>query len=133
MKITESELLEVMETLAGTFPSFEVTEFTLRAWIMSLNDFSAEKIQRGLVYCLREHNSGFYPSTGEFRFYCNEAQRNKQGWRDHADLKQLESTGGIPMPDNVRELLAKLQAKMSLKETAQASIDRSEKRRSGQA
>jgi hypothetical protein len=93
-----------------------VTEYTVKAWILALKDFSAEKIQRGLIHCLQEHQSSYYPSTGEFRWYCNEAGRNKESWNDHAEVKMLEQkpTKSIPMPDDFREFLKKFIIKTTI-------------------
>ena len=107
-----------------------VTEYTVRAWVIALKDFSAERLQRGLIYCLKEHRSSYYPSTGEFRWYCNEAGRNNQSWDDHAEVKMLEqkSVNSIPMPDNFREFLKKFILKTTIHDALNMCLQRQEQR-----
>ena len=108
----------------------EVTEYTVRAWVLALKDFTVEKIQRGLIYCLKEHRSSFYPSTGEFRWYCNEAGRNNQSWDDHVEVKMLEQrpVNSIPMPDNFREFMNKFILKTTVHDALNTCLQRQDKR-----
>jgi len=83
-----------------------------------------------LIYCLKEHCSGFYPSTGEFRQYCLDASRTPEfiakQEAEREQLKMLESASieSIPMPQSFRKLIGKFTKKMSIHDAVEANRKR---------
>ena len=122
MGISEYEMKEILKTLMGTYSNFQVNEYTVKAWALALSDFSLEKVQRGVIYCLKEHQSAFAPTTGEFRNYCMEAARTPE-YRarlqaEHEEMKQLAgiNANAIPMPQAFREMMTRFVTKTSIRD-----------------
>ena len=104
-----------------------MNEYTIKAWVLALGDFSLEKIQRGVIYCLKEHQSGFQPSTGEFRQYCIDAARTPEYrarlQEEHEEMKRLNGidANAIPMPPAFRELITRFISKTNIKDAVIAN------------
>ena len=111
-----------------------MNEYTIKAWVLALGDFSLEKIQRGVIYCLKEHQSGFQPSTGEFRQYCIDAARTPEYrarlQEEHEEMKRLNGidANAIPMPPAFRELITRFISKTNIKDAVIANQAESLKR-----
>ena len=122
MKITEFEMKEILRTLSGAFQNFQVNQFTIKSWVLALGEFTLKRMQKGLIYCLKEHTTGFAPTPGEFRYYCIEAARTpqfklqQQTERDRLKKLEKQNLQSIPMPDKLRKLLGQLSAKMTIKD-----------------
>ena len=135
MKITEYEMKEILQTLSGGYQNFQVNQFTIKAWGEALGEFSLERLQKGLSFCLREHDSGFAPSAGEFRNYCIEAARTpqfrlqQQNERDNLKRLEQQNSEAIPMPENFRKLLANFSGKMNLRDALAKNLEREEIRK----
>ena len=106
----------------------------MKAWALALGDFSLDKIQRGVIYCLKEHQSGFAPSTGEFRQYCIDAARTPEYrarlQEEHEEMKRLNGidANAIPMPPAFRELITRFISKTNIKDAVIANQAESLKR-----
>ena len=111
-----------------------MNEYTIKAWVLALGDFSLDKIQRGVIYCLKEHQSGFQPSTGEFRQYCIDAARTPEYrarlQEEHEEMKRLNGidANAIPMPPAFRELITRFISKTNIKDAVIANQAESLKR-----
>ena len=109
-------------------------QYTVKAWALALGDFSLDKIQRGVIYCLKEHQSGFAPSTGEFRQYCIDAARTPEYrarlQEEHEEMKRLNGidANAIPMPPAFRELITRFISKTNIKDAVIANQAESLKR-----
>ena len=116
-----------------------MNEYTVKAWALALSDFNLEKVQRGVIYCLKEHQSAFAPTTGEFRNYCIEATRTPE-YRarlqaEHEEIKKLAgiNANAIPMPDNFRELMTRFISKTNIRDAVIANQAESAKRKEASA
>ena len=102
-------------------------QYTVKAWVLALGDFSLEKIQRGVIYCLKEHQSAFAPTTGEFRQYCIDAARTPEYrarlQEEHEEMKRLNGidANAIPMPPAFRELMTRFITKTNIKDAVAAN------------
>jgi len=76
----------------------------------------------GLVRCLREHDTGFFPSPAEFRKFCFN-DRTKSAWtNNNEDMighdEVSEYTGKkrvrVPMPEEFKQLFRKYLNKTSI-------------------
>ena len=102
-------------------------QYTVKAWVLALGDFSLEKIQRGVIYCLKEHQSAFAPTTGEFRQYCIDAARTPEYrarlQEEQEEMKRLNGidANAIPMPPAFRELMTRFITKTNIKDAVAAN------------
>ena len=116
-----------------------MNEYTVKAWALALSDFSLEKVQRGVIHCLKEHQSAFAPTTGEFRNYCMEAARTPE-YRarlqaEHEEMKQLAgiNANAIPMPQAFRELMTRFVTKTNIRDAVIANQAENLKRQQADA
>jgi hypothetical protein len=105
------------------------------AWGEALGEFSLDRLQKGLSFCLREHTTGFAPTPGEFRQYCIEAARTpqfrlqQQAERDNLKRLEQQNSEAIPMPENFKKLLENFTGKMNLRDAVANNLERKKQRR----
>ena len=69
----------------------------------------------GLVRCLREHDTGFFPSPAEFRKFCFN-DRGRGAWTDKKEeMIDEPKKERVPMPEEFKAMLAKYLNKTSVK------------------
>jgi len=104
-----------LKRLTAVYPNYPVTKDLIEDWIIAFEDMNYSSMVNGLVRCLREHDTGFFPSPAEFRKFCF-TDRSKSAWTDKKeDMIEEPKRKRIPMPEEFKAMLAKYLKKTSVK------------------
>jgi len=77
-------------------------------WIIAFEDMNFVQMSNGLVRCLREHTSGFFPDPATFRTYCTKNGKLQE-------VKQIEKAiDPVPMPQAFKDLFKQFNNKISV-------------------
>ena len=113
--IKQEELSVILKRLTAVYPNYPVTKDLIEDWIIAFEDMNYSSMVNGLVRCLREHDTGYFPSPAEFRKFCF-TDRSKSAWTDKKeDMIEEPKKKRIPMPEEFKAMLAKYLKKTSVK------------------
>ena len=111
-----------MKRLTAVYPNYPVTKELIEDWILAFDDMTYSQMVNGLVRCLREHDSGFFPSPAEFRKFCF-TDRGKSAWTEkkeemieHDEVSEYSGRKIVPvkLPDEFKKLLGQYLNKSSI-------------------
>lgn len=74
MSNTRTAVVKLLNSIEGMFPNWRKDEKTIILWHIALQDLSDEQIMNAIPRMLREHRSGFAPTSGEFMAFVEDGR-----------------------------------------------------------
>ena len=111
--IKKEELGVILKRLSAVYPNHPISSELVEDWILAFNDMNISQMTTGLVRCLKEHDSGFFPSPAEFRKFCLNSSNNRP-WAREENMIEEKPSNPVPMPQEFKDLFKKFTDKTTI-------------------
>ena len=103
----------ILKRLSAVYPNHPISSELVEDWVLAFNDKNMKQMINGLMRCLKEHDTGFFPSPAEFRKYCTNDPALRS-WAKEENMIEEKTKNPIPMPNEFRELFKKFVGKTTI-------------------